>query len=405
VTSGSTLSTNDQVTILTRKDLAGFDKIATELILEMQLEGWQGFITSRGHAMMRHPDGSHQSLTRSSNRAKSGTAMRARFESWKRRRAEQEHAKTSAFGVIPDDPIDMPVPVATMLEVKNHPVVGKFVDPNRDPDDDVSGWVIGGYKQNPRQWAVFDTSNAYPVLMGHGSQVDEQGAWADLMVEHPYLFPEPKNESESEQSEQGDDMASVYRCPQCGKEFDQQRKASVHYAAAHNREEVGCTEEGCDWRGYKNMLKRHLDKEHSTHSHPCPFCGKEYTTSVGLAQHRAQKHRGQEPSYVTVSHLDVPVTSPTDDDAHEAEPPVTAGDSTVTSQPDVLLEHLEHLPEGADAEAMIAQVRSVVAGPLVRELRRLREELVLVTNERDKFQQEAADFEARLTLMREVMGV
>jgi hypothetical protein len=119
--------------------------------------------------------------------------------------------------------------------------------------------------------------------------------------------------------------------------------------------------------------------------------------------HRSRKHKGQVPQPVTVTQLDSTVAPPLDD---PVPPPVTDGDATVVSHAgDVLLEHLEHLPEGADAEAMIAQVRSVVAGPLVRELRRLREELVQVTKERDKFMQEAADFEARLTLMREVMGV
>ena len=390
------VATSDQVSILTRKDLAGFDKIATELILEMQLEGWQGYITQRGHAVMRHPDGSHQSLTRSSNRAKSGTAMRARFESWKRRRAEKEKARESAFGTFAEEPASMPVPVATMLEVKQHPSVGRFLDPEYEGSAD--SWVICGYEKDPRAWAIFDTSNAYPVLMGHGSTANEQGAWATLMLDHPALFPEP----EPEKSQATEDvMASVFVCPEpgCGKQFDQQRKASVHNAAAHHREVRTCPEPGCEWVGEKHTLKRHHDKEHDATMHPCPFCGQEFHTPSGLSMHRSRKHKGLPDPVVTISHTDATVAP--EGPAPEPDP---AG-ASVVAHGDVLMEHLEHLPEGADAEAMIAQVRSVVAGPLVSELRRLREELRLVTVERDKFQQEAADFEARLTLMREVMGV
>jgi hypothetical protein len=120
-----------------------------------------------------------------------------------------------------------------------------------------------------------------------------------------------------------------------------------------------------------------------------------------LSQHKARVHKNQVQAPVTVSRLEVPVPL-----VPEPEP-VVSGDAPVTSPPtgDVLLDHLEHLPEGADAEAQVAAVRSIVAGPLVAEVRRLREQLAQVTKERDKFAGEAADFEARLTLMREVMGV
>jgi hypothetical protein len=147
------------------------------------------------------------------------------------------------------------------------------------------------------------------------------------------------------------------------------------------------------------MLTRHTQSAHESSTHACPFCGKDFSTTVGLSQHRARAHKNQVEAPVTLSKLEG-FTPP--------EPiPVVGGDATVTppGQHDVLLEHLEHLPEGADAEAQVAAVRSIVAGPLVAEVRRLREELVQVTKERDKFATEAADFEARLTLMREVMGV
>lgn len=401
MTSGNTPSTNDQVALLTRKDLAGFDKIATELILEMQTEGWRGFVTARGHATMRHPDGSHQSLTRSSNRAKSGTAMRARYESWKRRRAEREEAVAGAFGVIPEPPLDMPVPIVTLLEMKKHPVVGPYI--GSEPSTRGDAWEVVGYRVDPRAWSVFDTAPAYPVLIGWGSATDETGAWGALMEERPTLFPEPDPQPQGpvEESDQEDVMASVFVCPEpgCGKQFSDQRRASVHNAAAHHREAASCDVEGCGWVGEKHTLKRHVDKMHDSTVHPCPWCGQEYNTAAGLSMHRARKHKGQPLPEVTVTQMDTTVAPPPDE-------PVASGDATVVSHAgEVLMDHLEHLPEGADAEAMIAAVRSVVAGPLVTELRRLREELVLVTKERDKYMQEAADFEARLTLMREVMGV
>lgn len=382
-------ATSEKLTTFTRRDLAVFDKLATDLILEMQLEGWQGYITQRGHAMMRHPDGSHQSITRSSNRAKSGVAMRAGFESWKRRRAERE--AHPVFGEIPEEPMSLPVPVATLLEMKRTPAVKAYLDDEASREGD--HWVVVGYDDEPRGWAVFDTSNPYPVLIAHGSKTDEQGAWAALMFEHPDVFPEPA----TPETDQETTMASVFVCPEpgCGKQFDTQRKASVHNAAAHHREQMDCPEPGCTWHGYKNMLTRHTQVAHEAHMHACGICGQEFTTSAGLGMHRTRKHAGQVDPPVTVSRFEPAGTS------------VMSDDVPVTSPPgrDVLLEHLEHLPEGADAEAQVAAVRSIVAGPLVAEVRRLREELAIVTKERDKHASEAADFEARLTLMREVMGV
>lgn len=384
-------STSDQLTTLTRRDLVGFDKIATDLVLEMQLEGWQGYITARGHAMMRHPDGSHQSISRASNRGKSGTAMRARFESWKRRRAERE--AHPVFGELPQEPTSLPVPVATLLEMRQSEPVKRYLEDEDSREGDQ--WVAVGYDDEPRGWAVFDTSNPYPVLVAHGSKTNEQGAWAALMFEEPDLFPEPASTETSDQETTM--MASVFVCPEpgCGKQFDTQRKASVHNAASHHRERMDCPVVGCEWNGYKNMLTRHTQVAHEAHMHTCGICGAEFTTSAGLGMHRTRKHNGQVDPPVHVTLIE------------PADVPVVRGDAPVTSPPghDVLLEHLEHLPEGADAEAQVAAVRSIVAGPLVAEVRRLREELAIVTKERDKHASDAADFEARLTLMREVMGV
>ena len=248
---------------------------------------------------------------------------------------------------------------------------------------------------------MFDTEPAYPVLIGYGSATDEAGAWASLMREAPHLFPAPDPQPQGPvgESDQEDEMAKRFVCPEpgCDKDFEDQRRASVHNAAAHHREQVPCPEPGCDWFGWKTSLKRHHDNEHDATMHGCGICGRVFVTPAGLSTHTARSHKGQEAAPVTVTQGAVPVTPPE---------PVPSGDATVVSHAtDVLMDHLEHLPEGADAEAMVAAVRSIVAGPLVAELRSLREQVVQLTAERDKFRTEAADFEARLTLMREVMGV
>lgn len=404
MTSGNMQATSDQVGVLKRKDLAGFDKIATELILEMQLEGWQGFVSQRGHAVMRHPDGSHQSLTRSSNRAKSGVAMRARYESWKRRRAEREAETVTAFGKLQEPPASMPVPVATMLEMKKHPVIGPHLADDSPDRKSAKLAILGDFDTNPRSWAVFDVSTPYPVLMGWGSATTESEAWEVLLADPPpnMKLPAP---AESEKSDQEDVMATVFVCPEpgCDKQFNTPQKVGVHNAASHHIEMVNCEVEGCSWTGALGSRSKHFDKMHDATTYPCGFCGTEFTTRTGLAQHKGRKHKGQVEPLVTVTRMDVPVAPPGERPRDE---PVATSDATVVSHSeDPLLEHLEHLPEGADAEAMVAQVRSIVAGPLVGEVRRLREELRLMTSERDKFRSEASDFEARLTLMREVMGV
>lgn len=72
-------------TRLTREDVPGFDKTMTEIVLEMGEHGWVGRLSSKGHAIMRAPDGvTTHAVSRDSLRGRSGRNTRSTFERWKR---------------------------------------------------------------------------------------------------------------------------------------------------------------------------------------------------------------------------------------------------------------------------------------------------------------------------------
>lgn len=76
---------------LTREDVSGFDKTMAEIVLEMGEHGWVGRMSSKGHAIMRAPDGTcTHSVSRDSLKGRSGKNTRAVFERWKREKEQSE---------------------------------------------------------------------------------------------------------------------------------------------------------------------------------------------------------------------------------------------------------------------------------------------------------------------------
>lgn len=71
-------------TRLTRLDLKAFDKRAADLVLETMEYGWLGRVSSKGHAILRAPDGqTTMSVARDSDRS-TGANARADFDRWLR---------------------------------------------------------------------------------------------------------------------------------------------------------------------------------------------------------------------------------------------------------------------------------------------------------------------------------
>lgn len=88
---------------LKRGDLTGFDKTATALVLEASEHGWIGRLSSKGHAIMRAPDGeTTMSVSRDSLRGRSGRNARAYFDRWLRAQEDPEQQVEPPTG--PDTP-------------------------------------------------------------------------------------------------------------------------------------------------------------------------------------------------------------------------------------------------------------------------------------------------------------
>lgn len=85
---------------LTRADVPGHDDQAKDLIVEMVALGWTGRLSSKGHAIMRSPDGeSTSSIARDSKRGRSGRNARADFERWKSAHLEEPKPVENVFEV------------------------------------------------------------------------------------------------------------------------------------------------------------------------------------------------------------------------------------------------------------------------------------------------------------------
>src|SRR6188768_2835724 len=81
---------------LTRADLTTFDTFMTDIVMEYTSLGWMGKMSTKGHAVLRAPDGvTTTSVSRSSNRGSSGTRARDELNRWK------NGQPGSSFGISP----------------------------------------------------------------------------------------------------------------------------------------------------------------------------------------------------------------------------------------------------------------------------------------------------------------
>jgi hypothetical protein len=84
------------------RDLKAFDNDAVSLVMKYQLHGWIGRMSSNNHALMRSPDGTATaSVSRKSNRGRSGRNGERPLNQWLEKRAAEHEAElqTTAFGV------------------------------------------------------------------------------------------------------------------------------------------------------------------------------------------------------------------------------------------------------------------------------------------------------------------
>jgi hypothetical protein len=424
-------------TRLTIEELRNFDADATKLILEMQIAGWTGYITNRGHAFMLAPDGTTTaSVTRDSLRGRSGRNARAQLTRWVRTQREAEEARTapSSFGPVRFDEPGMPLrrdgeralPVATLAEMRRHDGFRKFMDDNRWRSEAGQSYVAFVLPledgDNPRSWAAFDIAKKHrPVLVAMGSQMDEALAWEKVYDQNSDILVRTTPDTHITE---GQDM-KVFVCKTCAEQFEVLTDLASHVNNTHPNKSWQCDQ--CDKPPFNTAGGLNL---HKSASHPvtvaCPECGRDCMGAGALGVHRRKAHGVLKKSErdkaarvaaanegVTVTH-----TEPHEPVVHEPilvrtsiVPSVTDDTDTVTSpspiEPtgDVLMDYLLASPEGEDAEDLVARMRALLAAPIVAELRRLREDNRMLVEQNDKLSHDNGDLEAKLSIMREALSV
>lgn len=354
---------------LTRSDVRNLDTEATQLVMDATASGWTGQVGNRGHVFMFAPDGVGTMSVSRSSRGRTGKNARAEFSRWQREH-ESEPA-TSAFGTLPADDGEgdlgfplingKPAPTALLAAVRRSEKLAEARAAWRDKHgpNRVMPWLIGVPGEpdqvepiDPAAWFAFHLAGKTPTLLDHGPNVTEEQAWIELHNLRPDLFTAEKH---AQQDKPGEGDVRVFRCSECGKEYEKAGALNLHISAKHP-----------------------VDIE-------CPECGRVVRGQGGLGAHMRSHRKKAEAQVAGVA--------------------VTVDDTTVAPPPDVLTEHLVNLPEGDDAELMVAQVRSVVAAGLVNEVRALRVENERLARENEKLATQAADWEARYAIIREAMTV
>jgi hypothetical protein len=380
------------------KDLKTFDRDAKKLITLMQLAGWRGYRSNKGHAIMHAPDGvATLSISRDSLRGRSGANAKAGFRKWVTDNPEANPAvaamlankdrpqpKSTAFGVIPEPPAywdetTSPYPAELMHELmRNHQVRDFLRDHKGVSEVDVLyAWDEEAKRaKDPHQWAVFDVTGSVPVLVGYGKGTTEAESWEKLHEARPQMFAPTEQVEAAEAAEQGSVDVQQFRCNECGKTFETAAAVNGHQNLAHSRVAA--------------VLK-------------CEVCGREIKGAGPFSRHKTKHIRDAEAALIGA----VPKVAKTKAKADVTVAPqaVTDDHRILTGSGDVLIDHLEQLPEGADAEQMIAAVRAIVAAPLVAEIRALRAKVVEQADELATLTKSNGELEAKMSVVMETFNL
>lgn len=388
--------THEDMPLLQRRDLKTFDSDAKQLVLDYQEAGWRGYKTSRGHAFMLAPDGkTTANVSRESLRGRSGANARAALTAWKRRHLT---GPGSAFGLVAVTLADFVKGAERILAeaedglaVSNVATDSLFKDIATNPqardwfiahpraEDTKRLYMVGlvngelpppGCESKPDvgHWALFDVIRKYePVLVAFGDHVDEAMAWAWLHHDAPHFFAPDAPADTHEETSTG--MATVYVCTEdgCDKSYATPNHLNLHTMRAH-AEPLTCPVAGCGRvvKGGNASMANHM----KTHA-------------------------------IKVAPLETPMK---DKPVREVPTPKTEALPPADRPHSVVSDYLESVPEGIDAEQMVARVRALVAPTLVEEVQRLTADNARLTTENTQMASRLAETEARLALMREALG-
>jgi hypothetical protein len=388
---------------LTAADVRTFDDDAKKLLALMAVAEWRGYLSGSNHAIMHAPDGKTTiSVSRNSLRGRSGRNAKAEFERWLKTEVKEaveviEHVnqlEQSPFGNLArankrtvnkgdwawrdGSPVGLRTDAA--VEVKRNQDVVEWMN-SRTAAQRATEGVLLYNDEAPLEWALFDT-RGWPSLVGHGSGTDPERAYARYLELAPEDFPSvapPEPEKETT------DVATRYQCTvdECGKTFETRDALKGHTIALHSTKPWVCPV--CD-REFRSAGTKALHE--ATHNkETCPECGEEivpHFMSRHLDKHekaRAAKEEGGK------THAEATVDAAI---AHVKAPRPQAPEPAPVS-PDVTLTSGDEL----------AQIRAIVAGPLLAENERLKARVSELEAENARLATEREDAKARMQLILE----
>jgi hypothetical protein len=241
----TTQATRSAWRVLTRQDLPAFDNEAASIVLDASEMGWLGRISTKGHAIMRAPDGNTTiSVSRDSSRGRSGKNARADLERWKNRQPG------TAFGIDANTVSaeeEVELDRLSALSSRNplaRTYVKSLLDGGTDKEDLRERIAIIGDPSHPDQWVCMDTLTK------------EVFAWSDDLGPHEAMviayetmrLPIPGVPAVPAEPE----------CPECHKTFVTPRALASH--AKTHKPSVTCDVPGCTWQG--SYIEAHLRRAH-----------------------------------------------------------------------------------------------------------------------------------------------
>lgn len=409
------------------RDLRQFDSEAKALITEMQLVGWRGRVTGTGHVLMLAPGDSKDTVLvqRNSLQGRSGRNARAAFKRWLRLTTEETVSAAvlgdNAFGAgkvvreIPPWEIDtLSVPLRS--RIKRHPAVEAYWESL--PYGEHPTTLITGPDDEGDLWWLWHMppSGAPGYLIAHGGDADPDEGARLLHERRPNTRLVSDVPVHDETSGQEQDVATKYVCTHdgCDQVFDTEQALAGHQRFKHEAKEWTIA---CPWCAETFTHGMTLAK-HKRDAHPrkaaaekklksdpvakvqCRWCGRLLATPTGRATHERFAHQGEPmparpPRAVVLKKPEEPAM--TEVTGTPDMPPADA--------PDAVMAHLTSLPEGDDAEAMVAQIRSLVAAPLVAEVGRLRGERDELRAALESERKKSEELEAKMAIMREAMSL
>lgn len=358
-----------------------FDDAARKLLREMLEAGWDGRMGSKGHAIMRAPDGvTTMAVVRSSKRS-SGANQRAEFERWKKQRGEAGEA----FGVRLEH---IAPELPSWEDLADTGITSSATWHRLTRDEAFHEWIrqaAGNQEQDglesvrkrlalltdenePRRYAIFDRATKPPTVITAAFCTPEQALDA-LRQDQPHLFPQPEVSS-----------VTKFVCAECDLMFDKATALHGHRLSKHSGEQT------------------------------CPDCGQVFGSTPALGTHRRSKHGylGVAAARKAIRAAQEAAVRAVPEPAGSGEPePAAAGVAVGAGD-----EPSSDEPSGGGfssggfggGESVLAQVRALVAGELLAENTRLRALVDQLETENKRLRTQVEEFKAWASMLPEVPG-